>query len=612
MVKSEDSEDDIPTPPPSPTKRRRVTKPSPAKPSPDDIPTPPPSSTKGRRVTRYSPAKPSLDDIPTPPPSPTKGRRVTKPSPAQPSPAKRRSLRNRSPSPVPDSESESLDSPPPVASSSHRASPSPSALRVEGSPLASEISIPHVSANNLSDLTSHHWLNAQKREILRVVHNPPDPVDEEEDSANRIALKQLSDLLAGTVVRGEGNSCLFLGPRGSGKSRIVDQCISGLSDRPIVLRLCGWSQQTDRLAMREIAYQLSQQTGKSFLTAEDDEAADAEQPNEEPNPFLDTHNPVTMSLPPATHLPALISLLPTLSRPTIVILDAFDLFAQHPRQSLLYCLLDTVQSCRAGAGSKGIAVIGMTTRVDTLNLLEKRVKSRFSGRMLRTAPPPQSQDWVALTRGILCSRIKNPGELDEINDWQQQWEAGVMSFLEDEATITVLNETFSVTKDVRVLARLLTSVALQLSPSSPFPTSSQLVSAAAIQRSRPRFSMLHSLPYPSICLLIACVHAETAGHPTFTFEMLYEKVRDQIRISTSAPVEFNGGSIGMPRCPRPVLMSAFESLVSARIVTPTAGPSGSVAKEFVKFRAVVGRDDVKKAVQTKNDINLNKWLNKAT
>lgn len=209
--------------------------------------------------------------------------------------------------------------------------------------------------------------------------------------------------------------------------------------------------------MREIAYQLSQQTGKSFLAAEDDEAADAEQSNEEPNPFLDTHNPVTMSLPPATHLPALISLLPTLSRPTVVILDAFDLFAQHPRQSLLYCLLDTVQSCRAGAGSKGIAVIGMTTRVDTVNLLEKRVKSRFSGRMLRTAPPPQSQDWVALTRGILSSRIKNPGELDVINDWQQQWEAGVLSFLEDEATITVLNETFSVTKDVRALARLLVS-----------------------------------------------------------------------------------------------------------------------------------------------------------
>lgn len=214
--------------------------------------------------------------------------------------------------------------------------------------------------------------------------------------------------------------------------------------------------------MREIAYQLSRQTGKSFLAAADEEPEETELADEEPNPFLETHNPVTMSLPPSTHLPALISLLPTLSRPTLVILDAFDLFAQHPRQSLLYCLLDTVQSCRAGAGRKGIAVIGMTTHLDTVNLLEKRVKSRFSGRTLRTAPPSRSQDWVELTREILCSKIKNHKDVDATGEWQQQWEAGVESFLQDEATVTVLKETFSVTKDVRVLGRLLVRFANQL------------------------------------------------------------------------------------------------------------------------------------------------------
>jgi len=53
----------------------------------------------------------------------------------------------------------------------------------------------------------------------------------------------------------------------------------------------------------------------------------------------------------------------TLPRPTIVVLDAFDLFTSHARQALLYCLLDTVQSCRAGEGRKGVAVVGITTRV---------------------------------------------------------------------------------------------------------------------------------------------------------------------------------------------------------------------------------------------------------
>lgn len=58
-----------------------------------------------------------------------------------------------------------------------------------------------------------------------------------------------------------------------------------------------------------------------------------------------------------------------------------------------------------------------------------------------------------------------------------------------------------------------------------------------------------------MCLLIASVHADTAGHSTFTFEMLFNKFQDQARALTSAPVQLNGGSIGMVRCTRHILMS---------------------------------------------------------
>ncbi|KAJ7071142.1 origin recognition complex subunit 4 C-terminus-domain-containing protein [Mycena amicta] len=353
--------------------------------------------------------------------------------------------------------------------------------------------------------------------------------------------------------------------------------------------------------MREIAYQLGHQTGKTFLT-----------PNEEQGgeDTIDSPDGAALSMAPSAHLPALISVLPTLARPTIVILDAFDLFAQHPRQSLLYCLLDTVQSCRAGTGTKGLAVIGLTSRVDTLNLLEKRVKSRFSGRMFRTTPPLQSRDWVQIANKLLSCQISEA--LDETGDWREQWEAGVRSFLSDQKVAIALKETFSVTKDVRVLTRLLTSVVVHLSSSSPFPNLKLLENAVAAQRSRPQFPMLHALPYPGICLLIACVHSETSGHAAFTFEMLYERVRDQIRVSTSAPVQFNGSSVGMPQCSRSVLLSAFESMVSAKIITLVASSSTGMAKEFVKYRAVAGREDIKKALQLKGDVNLTKWFTKAT
>ncbi|KII95171.1 hypothetical protein PLICRDRAFT_169848 [Plicaturopsis crispa FD-325 SS-3] len=443
-------------------------------------------------------------------------------------------------------------------------------------------------------------LNAQKRAVLAALQDPPEVPepeggdDEDEQSTNAIAFQELSALLQGTVSRGEGNSCLLLGPRGSGKTRMVERCLADLEASPIVIRLSGWALQNDRLAMREIARQLSNQTGTSYLTDEDDEAE-----AEEANPFVE--NTPNLSMPPPSHLPALISVLPTLSRPTVVVLDAFDLFAEHPRQSLLYCLLDTVQSCRGS----GLAVIGVTTRVDTINLLEKRVKSRFSGRMLRTAGP---DDWAAIARAAMCVPIavEDPAE-----EWAAMWEGAVETFLGDKAAVAALAETFSLTRDVRALTRILVPPILELKPSAPFPSASRLASCVATQRIRPAFPFLHTLPYPAICLLIAYMHADTAGHDVVTFEQLHACVHDHVRASMSAPVRSGGGSIGMVRCARPVLMSAFENLVSARYFVAAAPASAAIAREFVRYRCVVERADVKTAVETMGHTNLKKWFSKA-
>jgi hypothetical protein len=45
---------------------------------------------------------------------------------------------------------------------------------------------------------------------------------------------------------------------------------------------------------------------------------------------------IPAQLYPSRHLPALISVLPTLSRPTVVVLDAFDRFALHPAVAIRF------------------------------------------------------------------------------------------------------------------------------------------------------------------------------------------------------------------------------------------------------------------------------------
>lgn len=203
------------------------------------------------------------------------------------------------------------------------------------------------------------------------------------------------------------------------------------------MRLSGHVQRNDRVALREIARQVAKQINRAFgAELENDEDASTED-----DPSQVTEAP--------SHLPTLISSLPTLGRPTIIVIDAFDLFAEHGRQALLYCLLDTAQSCRAGTSNRGLAVVGVTTRVDTLNMLEKRVKSRFSGRMLRTATP---HSWEILARSALMAPIPTTSV-----EWTDLWALAVKRFLADRTVREALSETFGLVRDARLLARVLVS-----------------------------------------------------------------------------------------------------------------------------------------------------------
>jgi len=70
------------------------------------------------------------------------------------------------------------------------------------------------------------------------------------------------------------------------------------------------------------------------------------------------------------------------AKSVIFILNEFDLFTTHARQTLLYNLFDIAQARKAP-----IVVLGLTTRIDVVESLEKRVKSRFSHRYVHLSLP---------------------------------------------------------------------------------------------------------------------------------------------------------------------------------------------------------------------------------
>ncbi|KAL9023766.1 MAG: hypothetical protein Q9180_008115, partial [Flavoplaca navasiana] len=172
--------------------------------------------------------------------------------------------------------------------------------------------------------------------------------------------RKLHQLVTQTVLAGEGNSMLVIGPRGCGKTALVESVLSDLAfehkDDFITIRLSGFIHTDDKLALREIWRQLGREV-----------AAEDETTGIRTN-YADT-------------LTSLLALLAhsfeddehgnETARAVIFVIDEFDLFASHPRQTLLYNLFDVAQSRNAP-----VAVLGLTTRIDVVESLEKRVKSR--------------------------------------------------------------------------------------------------------------------------------------------------------------------------------------------------------------------------------------------
>lgn len=112
------------------------------------------------------------------------------------------------------------------------------------------------------------------------------------------------------------------------------------------------------------------------------------------------------------------------AKSVIFVLDEFDLFTSHPRQTLLYNLFDIAQARKAP-----IAVLGVTTKIDVAERLEKRVKSRFSHRYVHL-PLPRSLAayWEICKQGLLIDMDElveegfDPG-VAGVDEFQLFWES---------------------------------------------------------------------------------------------------------------------------------------------------------------------------------------------
>jgi origin recognition complex subunit 4 len=240
---------------------------------------------------------------------------------------------------------------------------------------------------------------------------------------------------------GANHSLLLMGGRGSGKTTAVERALCRV-DRKLnmdgtketttpfmgVVRLYGNVHNEERVAFREIARQLCETFELQFVKT----ASLGENIS-----FL---NQILLTLKQAQKF-------------LCFVLEDFDTFAQRNKQTLLYCLLDALQKSMVKA-----SVIGTTTRHDCIDLLEKRVKSRFSHRT-HLLHPPKLEKW-------------RPAENDAGIDGQEVQCQGALEVLQD--MLTLPEATFP---DAQHAARHNKAVATAVQHSATLPALKKYVDA---------------------------------------------------------------------------------------------------------------------------------------
>ncbi|QGA15904.1 hypothetical protein EYB26_003565 [Talaromyces marneffei] len=256
--------------------------------------------------------------------------------------------------------------------------------------------------------------------------------------------QKVHQLVEQTVTAGEGNSMLLMGSRGSGKTTMVEWIISSLMKKHKgdfhVVRLNGFFHTDDRLALREIWRQLGRETDT------EDEASKV-------NSYADTMATLLALL---SHPEELLNSADntngiTTAKSVVIILDEFDLFATHPRQTLLYNLFDIAQARKAP-----LAVLGLTTKVDVTETLEKRVKSRFSHRYVYL---PLARSFEAFSDSCLSTLSVEATEIEDSDFGGRKpvklpqlldvWKAYLKSLWEDKDFESHLQRIFHQTKSVK-------------------------------------------------------------------------------------------------------------------------------------------------------------------
>lgn len=366
---------------------------------------------------------------------------------------------------------------------------------------------------------------------------------------------KLKFIISNSINEGCNNSVLLLGPRGCGQQEVLNLVLEDLKvEYPEIIsavRLDGILHCDDNCALKEIAKQLCSENQLLFskMASSDDNTQ---------------------------FMIAVLREYGLAHKTVLFVLDEFDLFAQG-KQRLLYSLLDAMQSVTSQA-----VVIGLSCRLDADQLLEKRVRSRFSHRKLLFLPP--SKDDIM---GLLKHILTLPKDSTFSRDYAITFNAKLHNIVGDHRFADILDALSDADSSVHHLLNFLFLVVCNLTLDPGF-LSFENFKAALTSLQRPyKLENLQGCSVLELYILACMKRLEDKEQNSYNFNSVmieYKEIHDSYRISDYYS--------------RSVFLRAFEHLLQRQLISFSDNRGHNQSIEFRPVKLLISSHELHQGLKS--------------
>lgn len=355
---------------------------------------------------------------------------------------------------------------------------------------------------------------------------------------------KLKFIISSSITEACNNSVLLLGPRGCGQLPVLELVLEDLlkeyPDMITVIKLNGLLHTDDNCALKEISRQLCEEHQLLFskMASFDDNSQ---------------------------FMIAMLRECGLAHKTVIFVLDEFDLFAQG-KQRLLYSLLDAMQSVSSQA-----VVIGVSCRLDADQLLEKRVRSRFSHRKLLFLPPSK-EEYQRLLQHILV--LQSDSSLS--HDYVTEFNAKVLKLVGDEKFKQIIDTLSNSDSTFNHLLKFLFSAVCFMELNPGFLKLENFKAALSNIQRQPKTETLKDCSVLEMFLLVCMRRLEVKEQDSYNFNTVmkeYKSIHDSFQTSDYYS--------------RSVCLQAFEHLLDRELISYSDNRGHSQSTEFRPVKLVI-------------------------